>query len=97
MMVASQGLNTGTAKARHINVRSDSRRVFETAGQWPHLSLAEQHSVLGSFQYGVSLMHDDGSISEDDLTHTYMGMPPLINRSDLDCHEGVYVNSFQKK
>ena len=34
----------------------DPRRIIETADQWPHLTLEEQHTVLASFQDGVSLI-----------------------------------------
>lgn len=64
----------------------DPRRVFETAGQWPHLTLEGQHAVLGAYPAGVNLMHANGFISEDEMTD--MGIPwgrheKKINRTDL--------------
>ena len=63
------------------NVGSDSRCIFETASQWTHFPLAEQHSSLGRIQDGVTLMQAQGFISEDEMID--MGMPPLCNRTDL--------------
>lgn len=64
----------------------DPRRIIETADQWPHLTLEEQHTVLASFQDGVSLMNEKGFITEDEMTDLKIPWgrhEKEINRTDL--------------
>ena len=49
------------------------RKVIETAGQWRHLTLTQQHTVLSAFEEGVTNIQSDGFMS--DLKMTDMGIP----------------------